>query len=73
MAIIELGEGSFIAGEPDTELHSGNHWCEYCRGDGLEDYDGELIICGACCGVGQIACDDRDCDEHGSPWDHDHS
>lgn len=62
--IIETRHG-FIGGDPDTTLHEGNHWCEYCRGDGLEfDMDNELTVCGGCAGVGHVECDDADCTDH---------
>lgn len=66
--IIELGNDRFIAGDPDTTLHPGNHWCDFCGGDGLDyDYFNEepqLTVCGNCCGVGQVQCDNPDCTEH---------
>ena len=62
--IIETRHG-FIGGDPDTILHAGNHWCEYCRGDGLEyDDANELTVCGMCSGVGQVECGDPDCTDH---------
>ncbi|WP_243063162.1 hypothetical protein [Humibacter sp. RRB41] len=62
---IDLGDGLFIAGDPDAVLGELNHWCEYCRGDGLDvDDTGELMPCYACAGFGQLECADPDCEQH---------
>lgn len=63
--IIELGGGSFVAGDPVTDLDLGEHWCDWCHGDGLEyDFDGEPTICGGCSGSGIRLCDDTACLTH---------
>lgn len=63
--IIDLGNDRFIAGDPDTTLHEGNHWCDWCGGDGLDyDYEGDLMVCFGCFGVGQAECVDPECKEH---------
>lgn len=63
--IIDLPDGGFIAGNPPTELGHGEHWCDWCDGDGLEyDYDGDLTICRGCDGVCVRDCTDTACPEH---------
>lgn len=64
--IIEVGDGSFIAGDPPDELPMGFHWCDYCYGDGLEDYGDGLTICGGCAGTCTRECTDTACPEHSS-------
>lgn len=55
MATIDLGDGRYLAGEPETDLRDGYHWCEWCDGDGLDyDSDGSLGTCPECMGVGQV-------------------
>lgn len=62
--IIETANG-FIAGDPPTTLGIGEHWCDWCHGDGLDyDWDGELTTCGACCGMGVEDCTNTACPEH---------
>lgn len=64
--IIELGDGGFIAGDPPTVLPYGQHWCEWCGGDGLEyDVDVELTICGGCGGCGGLCTEECfGCEDH---------
>jgi hypothetical protein len=63
--IIDLGNGRFIAGDPDTVLAPTSHWCQWCNGDGLEyDSDGELTVCLGCFGIGQMECDNPECADH---------
>lgn len=63
--IIDLGDDSFIAGDPPEALDIGQHWCEYCDGDGLDyDFDGELSICGGCSGACVRDCTDTACLTH---------
>lgn len=48
--IIEVGNGSFIAGDPEVPVGIRPCWC---GGSGLEyDYDGFLAICHGCFGLG---------------------
>jgi len=55
--IIELGNDTFIAGDPPSTLLDGHHWCSSCSGSGLEDYyDQGLGICLSCNGLGQEPC-----------------
>lgn len=45
MSVIEVGNGSFIAGEA-APLPNGYAPCGYCGGDGLGyDFDGYLEVC----------------------------
>ena len=74
--IIDCGDGSFIAGDPPTELDLGQHWCPSCGGSGLEygwDDDCGTItqICFVCLGACVIDCDDTACLEHSAlhPFD----
>lgn len=63
--IIDLGDGSFIAGDPPTDLDLGQHWCDVCGGDGLDyGWDGDLDICFSCDGRGVRDCDDTACLTH---------
>lgn len=63
--IIDLGDSGFIAGDPPEELDLGQHWCEYCAGDGLEDtWDGDIQVCTACYGVCVTQCEDTACLTH---------
>ncbi len=65
--IIELGDGSFIAGEPVEQLGEREHWCGPCAGSGLTvDYfsDAGLEVCQGCFGSGSYPCDGWACDEH---------
>lgn len=63
--IIDLGDGSFIAGDPPTELDLGQHWCDSCGGSGLGyDWDDTLTTCGGCCGTCVRDCDDTACPTH---------
>jgi hypothetical protein len=49
--IIEVGDGSFIAGDPRPE--PGFRSCSWCAGDGLDyDFDGFLQVCPGCWGSG---------------------
>lgn len=72
--IIELSDGSCIAGDPLVSLGLGEHWCGYCGGDGLEyDFDGELTICMGCFGACVVQCEDTACIAHSTlhPLPHD--
>lgn len=60
--IIDLGDGSFIAGDPADTLADGHHWCEFCGGDGLDYDDDGLTVCYPCFGVGTSECEG--CDAH---------
>lgn len=63
--IIDLDDGSNIAGDPPTTLDLGEHWCDYCGGDGLEyDFDAELSICMGCFGRCVRDCEDTACLTH---------
>lgn len=63
--IIDLGDDRYIAGEPPAAPKPGQHWCEWCAGDGLEyDADGELGICMGCSGRCVHDCEDTACPEH---------
>lgn len=63
--IIDLPDGSFIAGDPPSELDLGQHWCESCGGSGLEyDWNGDLTICYMCVGVCVTDCTDTACPAH---------
>lgn len=62
--IVELGDGSFLAGDP--VLGEREHWCAWCAGAGTEyDGDGGLEVCGACLGSGVEECTDPHCETHG--------
>jgi len=69
MATIIPIPGGFIAGDPDTTLHDGNHWCD-CD-NGLDWYDG--MPCIACNGAGQVECDDPECSMHKRPGSNVHA
>jgi hypothetical protein len=62
--ILELGDGFFIAGDPPAVLDLGEHWCDWCLGDGLEDYGDGLTLCGGCDGRGVRVCEDTACRTH---------
>lgn len=63
--IIDLGDGSFIAGDPPVALGIGEHWCEECAGSGLGcDWDNSLSICPSCDGRCTRDCDDTACIVH---------
>lgn len=62
--IIDCGNGSFIAGDTPASLDLGQHWCEWCNGDGLDYYDDDLTTCGGCCGSGVVICEDTACHIH---------
>lgn len=63
--IIDLPDGSCIAGDPPEVLDIGQHWCEYCGGDGLDyDWDNNLTICGFCSGSCVQDCEDTACLAH---------
>lgn len=63
--IIELTDGICIAGDPPVSLDLGQHWCDYCAGDGLEyDWDDELTTCSACYGSRVRDCVDTACLQH---------
>ena len=67
--IIDLPDGSFIAGDPPESLDLGQHWCDWCGGSGLEyvygfDDETTLQICSGCWGVCVRDCKDTACPEH---------
>lgn len=63
--VIEVGNGSFIAGDPPERLDLGQHWCEWCGGNGLEyDADDYLTTCGGCWGTCVRDCTDTACLVH---------
>lgn len=65
--IIDNGDGSFIAGDPPTELPAGHHWCSECGGSGLVDSqyeDAYYDVCTNCQGGAIIACH---CPKHPMP------
>lgn len=66
--IIDRGDGSFIAGDPEPELGEREHWCVWCFGSGMErDEDFYPTICSGCDGSGVRECDEDNCAEHFAP------
>lgn len=62
--IIETGRGRFIASDPPSKLAEGEHWCDYCGGDGLEEDEQGLAICRNCSGNGVLDYTDTACRDH---------
>lgn len=67
MTIIEVADGSFIAGDPVAELSDGQHWCTSCGRDGIVldlNWNDDLVptICTCCDGAGVVSCGGVNCD-----------
>ncbi|MGW9021248.1 hypothetical protein ACWGOE_07185 [Leucobacter chromiiresistens] len=69
-AVLDLGEGRYIAGEAPERPGPGEHWCFSCAGSGIElGDDVELGVCVMCFGACVEVCGSTECGEHHAEMD----